>query len=290
MLAFVHNLVVSENSNGHLEYSTIALLLVAFINIGACGLVRFWGSDTRLFEAASGVGVAATCLLTLLIRGTYFPRQVISTTLVVFWSLRLAAFLYVRGLKKERLNVLVRVIWSLLCAIPVVICNTRQAEVYESTQVETIALTLAGGAIVMEHLADAQKMEWHARHAHRPGRGEVETPVCTQGLWAYSRHANLFFELLFQWCIYVIVRPVEQPAIVACPVVLTVMILFFPGGVLSQEVERGKLYGMYPSYVRYVQTVPVLFPLPFLRRWLSGCWKKGSDTACLEMDIFTTAF
>ena len=129
----------------------------------------------------------------------------------------------------------------------------------------------------------SQKLEWHAKHPVRPGKGDVEPPVCAQGLWAWSRHPNLFFEIAFQWCLYAIVSPVERPAVVACPLLLTAMILFLPGGVIPQEIARRKLYCLYPSYVRYTTDTPTFFPFPLARSTLGACAPRISELVCLEV-------
>lgn len=285
MLGFLHEILVPEGGSGHAEYATLVLACVALVNVGTCIAVR-QGVAQRVFEAAAGSGVALACLLTLLVRGTYFPRQVIATLLMVLWGARMSWHLYRReGVAPAKtLNVGVRVLWSMLCALPVIICNARQADRYETTRAEGCAVCFAFLSIVCEYLADAEKQEWHAAHAQggRPGRGDVRPPVCDRGWWAYSRHPNLFFELCFHWGIYVIVRPVEEPLVVLCPLALTLLITCFPGGVLSQDVQRQALYGLYPSYARYRDSTPALVPLPPLRRALEAASPQLAALLCLE--------
>jgi len=284
MLNFIHDLIVPEGSSGRVEYASLALACVTVVNVAACIAVR-WGQPSRVFEAGAGAGVAAACLLTLLVRGTYFPRQIIGTTLVAVWGVRLSIHMFVRNARKEVLNVAVRVAWSMLCATPVVVCNTRQREQYDATRAEAIGIAAAALAICCETLADFEKTSWHAAHPARPTKADVGAPVCTTGLWAWSRHPNLFFELLFHWSIYVIVRPVEAPVVLICPTLLTVLVVFFPGGVMSQEASRERLYGLYPAYVRYKDATPALIPLPWARRILARCSPVVAEVACFEFGI-----
>lgn len=281
MLAFVHNLLVPEGGSGHAEYASVALLCVALVNVAAALAVRR-GWSHRVFEAGAGAGVALAAAVTLMVRGTYFPRQVVATALVVAWGARLSWFLYARGLPRP-LNTAVRVAWGMLCAAPVVMCNTRQSERYDTTRVEVLAMLCGVLSIVCEHFADAQKAEWHRAHSGgRPGRGDVAPPVCASGWWGYSRHPNLFFELCFHWSVYVIVRPVEEPLVVLCPLALTALILCFPGGVLSQELERQRAYALYPSYSRYAELTPVLVPLPWAKRLLEAGSPRAGAVLCLD--------
>lgn len=293
MLAFLHPLLVAEDSSGHAEYAALALACVACVNVFACVAVHR-GAAARVFEAASGASVAGACLLTLLVRGTYFPRQCIATLLMAIWGVRLSAFLYARELTRSGPNVLVRVAWSMLCATPVVICNTRQLEAAEPSRAEALAVTAALCCVALEHLADSQKAEWFTRKRQkdgacaRPGRADVEPPVCHTGMWALSRHPNLFFELAFQWSVYCIVRPVDAPWVLFCPVALTVLILVFPGGVLAQEMARERAYGLYPSYVLYCTATPAFFPLPWAKRLMASVAPRAADAVCLEMEVFRT--
>jgi hypothetical protein len=96
----------------------------------------------------------------------------------------------------------------------------------------------------------------------------------------------LFFDLVFQWSVFLIVRPVEQPAVVLCPLALTIMLLCLPGGLVPQELARRRLYSMYPSYVRYTADTPTLFPLPLARHALRTCTPRCADVLCVEMQPF----
>ena len=70
---------------------------------------------------------------------------------------------------------------------------------------------------------------------------------------------------------------------VLCPLALTAMVLFLPGGVIPQEVARRKLYSLYPSYVRYTADTPTFFPFSFARNALSACAPRLSEFVCLEV-------
>ena len=197
MLGFLHTHLVAEDSNGHAEYAAVALFCVALINVVAAIAVSK-GRSARLFEAASGAGVAAACLLTLMIRGTYYPRQIISTTFIVIWGLRLSYFLYRRSLAKEVLNVGVRVAWSMLCAAPCIICNTRQVDQYRTTRMEACAVTLAGFSIALEALADQQVRREAGRYCpilRSVGRNWTftgSTPVSTRTNSSSARNRRHF--------------------------------------------------------------------------------------------------
>ena len=255
-----------EARAGFAEYAAVATGVLAAVNVGTCLAVRA-GSSMRVFEAASGAAVAAACAATLLARGTFFPRQVLVTALMCAWGARLSRLLYVHARKKEVANVGARVLWGALCCAPAVVCNVSQRRRYRSTAVELLALGGAVASLALEHVADRQKQAWHAAHAEsgRPGRGDAAPPVCAAGLWAWSRHPNLFFELSFHWFVYLIVRPVEEPLVLFFPTALTVMVVAFPGGLVSQEMQRAAAYSLYPAYVHYASRTPDFFPRPPLK-------------------------
>lgn len=280
-------------NRGHVEYAFLAFVMVALIQIVACMAVKR-GRALRVFEAASGVSVAAACIFTLFVRGTFFPRQVLATLLMTAWGARLSAYLYKRAIKSGHINVGARIVWSLICSIPTVVANTKQTEVYRSTSVEAFFVGAAWLAIALEFVADEQKLAWHKQHpadggedsTPRPGRADFEPPVCHTGLWAYSRHPNFFFEIMFHFAVYGVLRPVGVWPIVLCPVALAVLIMVLPGGVLTIELQRNSLYGMYPSYVRYRDATPVLIPAPSVHHALGLVAPHFRNVACCELPVY----
>jgi steroid 5-alpha reductase family enzyme len=60
---------------------------------------------------------------------------------------------------------------------------------------DTLALIVTAGAIIIETTADAQLRNF-TKKRQQPGA------IITIGLWAYSRHPNYFGEIMFWWGIY----------------------------------------------------------------------------------------
>jgi hypothetical protein len=291
MLHFLHPWVVKAGRQGKEEYALLALAIIVGIQLLGC-VASTRSHATRLFEASSGISVAGACLFTLLIRGTYFPRQFISTLLVCAWGIRLSRFLYARNKKIERHNILARICWSLLCALPVVIANTKQMEMYRATLIEMFWIVTAAVAIGLEDAADVQKLRWHAHYAdiQRPGKSEQVAPVCTDGLWAYCRHPNLFFECLFWWSVFFLVLPTTNTEryLIICPILLTCGILVLPGGIMTQETQRNKDYEFYPSYQHYKKTTPVFFPMKAVHNIMMQIAPHAAETLCLELTMYNT--
>lgn len=295
MLHLFHSFIVDDSkSTARLEYGGIALFIVLSLHIAACVATRN-GRATRVFDAAAGASVALACLITLLLRGLYFPRQVISTVLMMAWGARLSVFLWRRvppseATRAERAPVLTRVAWATACALPCVVCNTQQRHIYRSTLVELTSLCAATAALFIEHAADSQKAAWFLKHSERPGKSDMEPPVCADGLWAYSRHPNLFSELMFHWSIFCIVHPVESWFIIFCPLYITLCILILPGGVATQEMSRNKKYALYPSYQRYKNATPPLFPAPGLYSFLGSVAPTARRVLCCNPPLYDELF
>ena len=292
MFHFLHARIVGPTSSGRADYAFLALCVIVFIQTLACFAVRR-GSAMRVFEASSGASAAAACLFTLLIRGTYFPRQVIGTLLMCIWGGRLSFYLFKRGAhyKQTKVNVGSRIAWSVLASLPVVVANTKQTEKYRSTLVELVCIFGCLASVFMENRADAQKYRWFQRHdgaipeTARPGRNSTVPPVCSTGLWSLSRHVNVFFDLSFHWFLFMLLRPIEEPVILLCPITLTLFVLLLPGGIASQEMSRNNRFEFYPAYVEYKHDTPVLYPLQWVYEKLdvSPTFKR---IVCLDLPLY----
>ncbi len=83
----------------------------------------------------------------------------------------------------------------------------------------------------------------------------------TDGLWRYSRNPNLFFEILFHWGVYFIVKPVDSSLVIISPLFNTLMIMYLPGGIRTREAERNSRFELYPSYLSYRATTSPCIPM-----------------------------
>lgn len=107
-------------------------------------------------------------------------------------------------------------------------------------------------SVIGEGLADRQMQRFRAdpaRHGH----------VCRDGLWAWSRHPNYFFECL-HWLAYVplaLGAPWGGFSLVA-PLVMAFLLMKLSGmPLLEAEMLRRK-----PGYAEYMRTTSALLPLP----------------------------
>jgi steroid 5-alpha reductase family enzyme len=267
MIASSHPHVHTFHEAIHDEHVFLGACVVvcAAANVAACVVSRRRHSG-RTFEALSGVTVALVVLACLAFRGTYFPRQVVVTCLMLAWGTRLSLFLYIRNLETPMSGDIVsaRILWSVTCAAPSVLINALQHDRIAFNASELAGIVAAGVALLLETLADAQKLAWH-RHAASVGRPTKEStapPVCARGLWRISRHPNLFGEMLFHCGVYAVAAPALPPWAVLFPVFLVLQIMFLHGGVCNQEQQRNFLFRFYPAYINYRNTTSPVVPMP----------------------------
>jgi steroid 5-alpha reductase family enzyme len=122
---------------------------------------------------------------------------------------------------------------------------------------DLLAAAILAVAIGGERLADVQLTRFKARPDSH-GR------VCDEGLWAWSRHPNYFFEWI-GWLAYPVAalpygfeRPWFWTALVA-PVLMYLLLTRVSG---VPPLERAMLASRGDAYRRYQARVPAFFPRP----------------------------
>lgn len=245
------------------HHVVISLLVAAAVQAGA---LAAHSVRPRAMEACSGASAAVTALATLLARGTYFPRQVAASSLLACWGARLSVHLARRDVESRlpaRRLCVTRTLWAALVALPVVAVNTLQAEPKPAGSLELAGAAAALLGLALEAVADAQKTAWHEAHPQRPGSGDAEPPVCAAGAWAWSRHPNLFGEMLFHAGLYALVARVTPAVVAASPVATVLTVAWLPTGPLKTlEREKFSLFAGYPAYLKYVARTSLLLPVP----------------------------
>ena len=261
-----HERLFGTKASTPLQYALLAILSCILIQISLCLLTR--RRPRRLFDSWSVTAVGVVCFATLLIRETFFPRQVFATCLVCAWSTRLAYFLYTRQyVAKDEVTageVLPRILWSFVCSLPCVLANEFQTHSDVFSPSEKLGFFLFALGLSMETLADRQKQAWHAaNHNERPSKTSAEYPICTVGLWRYSRWPNYLGEVLVHFGVFFVVSSVLPPAVIILPILNTCMLYF--GAYLKHERRRNATYGLYPLYSLYrTETSPWLLLPPAL--------------------------
>lgn len=242
--------------------------LLVFIYMTVLFVVALVRRDNSIADVAWGPGFIVVAGTTLLMNGSFAPRQLIAMAFVLIWGVRLGVRIYLRNRGKgedERYRKW-RETWGqsfvirsyfqvfllqggllLLNSAPVIAINANDAGKLGVLDCLGALLWMAGFCI--EAIADRQLDRFIADPKNR---GRI---LCT-GLWRYSRHPNYFGEVLLWWGIYVMALSVPRGWLSAVgPLTITVLILFVSGIPMTEKLMENN-----PEFARYKERTSVFFP------------------------------
>eukprot|EP01018_Ginkgo_biloba_P014963 Gb_36811 [translate_table: standard] len=245
----------------------------------------------KLTDFAGGSNFVILALLTAILKGTWYFRQVILTLIVFMWGLRLALFLLFRGamfliveafgsinwrvsfkilqwgedrrfdkirndLKKLVIFWSLQAVWVWTVSLPVTVVNaSSRSPSIQSLDIIGWSMWLAG--FLIEAISDQQKLHFKKDSTKR-GRW------CNIGFWKWSRHPNYFGEILLWWGVFVASTPVLEGGewlVIIGPIFLTALLLFL-SGIPLLEYSADKRYGVFVEYTDYKRKTSPLFLLP----------------------------
>jgi steroid 5-alpha reductase family enzyme len=197
-------------------------------------------------------------------------RQIIVTTLVFAWGLRLT-FNWIRGwegLKDEdwryrnfrnksgkwfwlveltgiELIPTIMVFLGCLALYPALAAGNHPFGV-----LDIIAIIITAGAIILETTADEQLKNFTRNN---PGHGKI----MAEGLWAYSRHPNYLGEVSFWWGLFFFALAADAGYwwTVAGPLAITLLFT-----IISVPMMDKRNMASRPDYKEHRKKVPALFP------------------------------
>jgi len=270
------------------------LSITALVTLGwqlSFALYATASKSDKVTDLCFGTNFAVLVILTLFLGQTFYVRQIVVTSLVVVWGLRLAGYLFYRINKigKDKRFDEVRghcvrfSIWFLfqfisiwLMATPQVILNA------EKSNPDIGALDIVGWSIwaigfFFESVGDHQKFVFRSNPNNK-------AKWCDVGLWKLSRHPNYFGEICCWWGCFLSCASVLSSwrwfSIVG-PVFITVCLLFL-SGIPTTEKSSDTRCGSIPEYQEYKQRTPIL--IPFFPGIFSGTWKV---IFCCEWGIYS---
>lgn len=225
----------------------------------------------KVTDFAGGTNFVILAVLTFFLHHTWHFRQIVLTSLVVMWGIRLAIFLLLRILAwgedkrfdDKRKNLLkfaafwvVQAIWVWTVSLPVTVVNgsNRNPNI---RAVDIVGWILWAIGLSFEAVADQQKLNLKKNSASK-GRW------CDVGVWYWSRHPNYFGEILLWWGIFISATPVlrkGQWGVIAGPIFITLLLLFVSGIPMLEE-SADKRHGSNPEYRTYKNKTSPLIPLP----------------------------
>jgi steroid 5-alpha reductase family enzyme len=120
----------------------------------------------------------------------------------------------------------------------------------ELSIIDTAALIITGGAIVIEAVADHQLRSFVKS-------GPTKDAILSTGLWAYSRHPNYFGEIMFWWGLFLFSVATDGFLWSACagPCAITIMFI-----TVSIPMMERRMLSRRPHYAQHQRTVSALIP------------------------------
>ncbi|KAI4329999.1 hypothetical protein MLD38_028314 [Melastoma candidum] len=273
------------------------LALTAIVTVGyqllffvVTALLKF----DKVTDFAGSTNFIIIALLTFILKGTWYFRQIVLTVLVVVWGLRLALFLLMRILQwgedrrfdEMRTNLgklavfwIFQAVWVWTVSLPVTVVNASSKDP-SLEAVDVIGWILWVIGFLAEAIADQQKLSFKNAEENR-GKW------CNVGLWRYSRHPNYFGEILLWWGIFISATPVLSGAewlVVLGPIFLTLLLLFVSGIPLLEE-SADKKFANVAAYRAYKRTTSPLIPLPITLYGSLPPWAKS--TFLFELPLYS---
>lgn len=247
-----------------------------------CGVLAFavnWAAfipaaikrTEHFYDLTGGITYITVTVVAVSLSSSLDLRAAIGAGMVMFWSIRLASFLFMRisrAGKDSRFDKIknqpprfflawtLQGLWVLLtaaCALVVITGGNREA----LGIVGYVGIVVWTIGILIEIVADQQKSAFRADPANK-GK------FINTGLWAWSRHPNYFGEILLWTGMAIIAVPVLegwQWATLISPV-FVFFLLTRVSGVPMLEEAADERWGGQDDYEAYKRNTPVLVMRP----------------------------
>jgi len=225
----------------------------------------------RYYDLVGGITYISVTLFAVALSGELDLRAMLVAAMVMFWSLRLATFLFRRisrdgkdsrfdNIKNRPLRFFmawtIQGLWVLLtaaAALAVITGGVR--EPLGAIGIAGIAIWSIG--ILIEIVSDRQKSNFRS---NPDNKGKF----INTGLWAWSRHPNYFGEIVLWTGMAIVAVPVLhgwQWVTLISPVFVTFLLTKVSGIPLLEE-KADQRWGGQDDYEEYKRRTPVLVPKP----------------------------
>jgi steroid 5-alpha reductase family enzyme len=240
-------------------------------------LVQMAARNSGWIDAAWTFGTGLVCagcaLWPLELDEPFAPRALLVAALCGVWALRLGLYISARVARsaedaryaelrrawgasyqwKLLFIVLPQPVVSAVLALAVALAARAQGPFLEIR--DAAAVVVWAGALLGESVADGQMARFRADAANKGG-------ICDQGLWAWSRHPNYFFEWLLWWAYPILAIDPDEPSTwlsLGAPVVMFLILRFVSG---VPPLERTLLASRGEAFRAYRSRVSAFIPLP----------------------------
>lgn len=251
---FIENLIIAS--------------LAVFIHLTVFFIISIYRKNNNVIDIAWGIGFVFIALLSLFLNENFQIRQIIVTSLIVLWGVRLTAHIYMRMkqgrtsnrygrlrknfgemslTKKISYAFVFQLLVLLLMIYPVLFINSLQNPPLKFSDFIGLTIWLIG--FFFETVSDHQLSTFLKR-------SENENKILKKGLWKFTRHPNYFGEALMWWGLFIFATSLPGGWItIVGPITITYM-LFFVSGIPLIE----KKFKNHPEYIEYKKTTSAFIP------------------------------
>ena len=225
--------------------------------------------NNTLVDYAWGTGFIIIAIYSFITSESHHAIQIVITTLVILWGMRITIFLLIRnrGKTEDVRYKQLRETWGkdavvhsffkifmlqgallVIIAYPVLLVNATITNIPFSW-IHLLALLLWIAGFITEGIADLQLYLF----LKKP---ESQGKIMTTGLWKYSRHPNYFGEIIMWWSLWIITlsTPYGWTGIIS-PLTITSLLLFVSGIPMAEA-----LFDKNEQYQNYKKRTSVLIP------------------------------
>jgi len=251
-----------------IEYLTVAIITVFAFSTVYLFALKF--KNNSLADIFWGIGFIITNFAAIAVSGIFKSPQIIISTLVIIWGLRISYRILKRNVNKPedfryanwrknwgskantRSYTDVFLLQSILCLIvctPIIYVGLHQLQI---KYILLIIIGLIGWVIgfLFETIGD-QQLDKFKKQKHD------KNSVLDKGLWRYTRHPNYFGESMQWWFVYLIVLSFGFSAwwTIIGPITITFLLLKVSGVPLLE-----KKMILDPKYKEYMKKTNKFIP------------------------------
>ncbi len=225
--------------------------------------------DNSIVDIGWGVGFIIVALATLISSGTFFPKQLLITAIIIAWGLRLAVYIFMRNngrgedyryrqwreewgktiYWRSYLQVfMLQGVIMFIVALPVMQINSSSSS--ELSMIDILGFVVWLTGFLFESIGDTQMM----RFKNNPSN---KGKIMRSGLWKYTRHPNYFGEALLWWGIFIIAASTGNVFLsLVSPLLLTFLLLRVSGVAMLEKKYTGNA-----EYDEYIRTTSSFIPM-----------------------------